>query len=165
MLIDDYRFVHQTIQDLLARSKPVDGCLEWQGARHKLGYGRIMSCRRVLLVHRVMYVLQNGPIPHRLCVCHTCDNPPCINIEHLFLGTHKDNSIDASRKKRLTGNITVGEEHSQARLPDDDVLLIRDLLEKFGHVYGMKSKIARDFNISPQIVNQIQKRRTWKHLP
>jgi len=80
-----------------------NGCIEWQGYRNEDGYGRRRFRGFKNLVHREVYsLIHNGiPIPFGLCVCHTCDNPPCINPAHLFLGTHKDNCNDAISKGRI----------------------------------------------------------------
>lgn len=76
-------------------------CLEFSGCRNPKGYGGIGVGRFRWTAHRLAWVLARGPIPHGLCVCHRCDNPPCCNVEHLFLGTSADNSYDASDKGRL----------------------------------------------------------------
>lgn len=82
--------------------KKPSGCWEWNGLRrdHKLPYGRIWINKRQKTVHRVAYEVFKGKIPKGLLVCHICDNPPCINPNHLFLGTQKDNSHDRDKKGR-----------------------------------------------------------------
>ncbi len=75
------------------------GCLEWQGPVDGKGYGRVDGGK---LAHRVAYRLAKGD-PGPLCVLHTCDNPPCINPEHLWLGTRGDNNRDAAAKGRHAG--------------------------------------------------------------
>ena len=76
-----------------------NGCLEWTGLNH-LGYGRISVANKTIATHRLAWELANGPIPEGICVCHTCDNPPCCDPAHLFLGTHADNVADKMDKGR-----------------------------------------------------------------
>jgi hypothetical protein len=77
-----------------------DGCWEWQGYQDPVGYGRFRFRGTMWLAHRVSWVLANGEIPDRLLVCHRCDNPPCVNPGHLFLGTTQDNALDKMSKGR-----------------------------------------------------------------
>jgi hypothetical protein len=79
------------------------GCWEWKGTKDNRGYPRIATRRgkSPIRASRLSYIIHYGSIPKGLCVCHKCDNPGCVNPEHLFVGTQKDNMMDASRKNRL----------------------------------------------------------------
>ncbi len=134
------------------------GCWLWKGARHPFGYGMIGKTRSnsITTAHRVCWELCRGPIPTGLQVLHRCDNPPCVNPNHLFLGTQKDNMMDCTMKKR----IAYGQRVSSTKLNERDVVTIRQL-SKSGISY---QKIANEFDISIATAWMAIKRRNWKHV-
>ena len=74
--------------------KSKDECWPWLGCKHRQGYGQFAIGRKPQLAHRLSFLYFNGFLPRDLKVCHSCDNPPCCNPNHLFLGTQKDNVQD-----------------------------------------------------------------------
>jgi len=114
-------------------------CWPWQGTMRSDGYGRFWMQGRYQRAHRVAWELANGPIPDGLIVCHACDNPPCCNAEHLWVGTDADNIADRKRKGR--NNSCRGEKHGRAVLTRKDVdeirkvypdLNLRELSQRYG---------------------------------
>ena len=80
------------------------GCWEWRGWKHDKGYGLLEVSKKKVRAHRVAYEGMVGEIPEGLLVCHKCDNPCCVNPDHLFVGTYRDNVLDMHRKGRFVGN-------------------------------------------------------------
>lgn len=101
-----------------------NGCMNWIGHRHKDGYGALTYQSRYWLTHRLAWFLKKGDIPIDYCVCHSCDNPLCCNVQHLFLGTHSENMGDMKSKGRRKG-INTGEQNGRAKLNADQVSSIR----------------------------------------
>lgn len=87
-----------------SKVKKSDGCWLWMAGKNASGYGVYWSGERHVLAHRQSYELSNGPIPSGLFVCHTCDNPPCVNPSHLNLGGPQDNMSDRFERGRYKRN-------------------------------------------------------------
>lgn len=133
------------------------GCIEWQSGK-SAGYGRVNLNNSDDGAHRISYELNVGKIPKGLCVCHHCDNPSCINPDHLWLGTHADNVADMVNKGR--GRSPIGENNGRATLTNEQVLQIRCLRDQ-----GASNKeLVKKFNSIPQIIERITNRRTWRHI-
>lgn len=128
-----------------------NGCWEWQGARIPEGYGCICGTNglsKMESTHRLSWRLFYGPIPNGILVLHKCDNPPCCNPDHLFLGTHGDNARDRSSKKR--GGI--GERNGNAKLSNAQV---RELRLEYKAKRGDVTKLAKKFGVSIYLVASI----------
>lgn len=154
---------------LLGHMRPADnGCWVWTGARNRGGYGVIGNGRRsdgTILVHRAAWLEWRGPIPEGMVVCHRCDNPPCFNPDHLFLGTYADNNRDMAAKRRHWLHVRPdaaprGMSHGNARLTDDDVRAIRAAYDRGESV----TSIARRLGMSRSGTASIAKRLGWTHV-
>lgn len=81
--------------------EPNTGCWLWEGAANAKGYGQVwQDGDKIIFAHRLSYIVSKGPIAPKMVVCHRCDFPPCVNPDHLFLGTVSDNAKDMVRKRR-----------------------------------------------------------------
>jgi hypothetical protein len=139
---------------------PVHGqCWVWSTGKSRKGYGQFYRGGSSLLAHRTSWELHNGLIPDGLLVCHHCDNPPCVNPAHLFLGTVADNTRDAAAKGRMVR----GERMHTAKLTADLVIEIRQRHRKSSRTDGVAA-LAREFGVSSQSILRIIRRRCWKHV-
>jgi len=139
--------------DYYTYPEPNTGCWLWGGHIKADGYGEITFKKKYYRAHRLSWERHNGPIPSGLLVCHKCDVRSCINPEHLFLGTQKDNIRDALSK----GRMAVGEGSPQSKLSANEVIEILNDKRRTG-------LIALSHNISNGNVLKIKKRESWKHL-
>lgn len=131
--------------------RPTDGsCWEWQGYRSKYGYGIVTVARKSVRAHRLSWELFKGHLPNNLDVLHQCDNPCCVNPEHLFLGTDFDNQQDAARKGHV----------ARQKLSVAMVHEIRKTLD-----LGLpQSEIASKFKIHQSQVSMINTGKRWGYL-
>jgi hypothetical protein len=129
---------------------PESWCWIWTGATHKAGYGMVQlkNPRRVTTAHRVSWEIYKGAIPPGLHVLHRCDVYPCVNPEHLFLGTNEDNQKDMITKKR---------DKKFSKLSDEQISKIRQDDRP-------QPQIAKDFNVSQQHVSSIKNHKRRKRI-
>lgn len=138
----------------------VNSCWEW---RSKSGTGKRAYTsykNKAWSASRLAWTLSFGEIPDGLCVCHICDNPPCCNPNHLFLGTQQDNVDDRERKGRNKLPHSLGEEHGQSKLTEVQVLSIRKEYVA-GETYR---SLAKKYGVTFGAIRNIVKYRTWGWL-
>ena len=135
------------------------GCFLWTAALNNMGYGLFRAAGKLQLAHRVSYEIANGPIPTGLLVCHSCDVPNCVNPDHLWVGTHKDNAADMVAKGR--GKDNLGSQNGNSKLTELDVVAIRERLA----VREPHSSIARYYGVLVTAISDISTGRNWSHIP
>ena len=154
-------------------------CWPWKGTVHNGDYGQLGRGGRgngMVLASHVSYELHCGPIPDGLEVCHTCDNPPCVNPAHLFLGTRQDNVDDRVRKGRngrafgdANGThthpekVTRGSTHYAAKLTEEQVKAIRAVKPAKG-VHEAAQVVATQYGTTKSYIIKIWYGYKWKHL-
>ena len=151
---------NQTVKDRFWEKVDKSGdCWEWTTGKTGGGYGQFWFNGKTQYAHRFSYELHHGPIPpgegyHGTCVCHHCDNPSCVNPDHLYIGTQQDNMDDKAEK----GRASRGEANYKAKLNEDDVKMIRCMR---GHT---QRALATLFGVSQAQVDRIINRKTWNHI-
>lgn len=159
--------VHKTIpliDRFWSRVDKSGDCWVWTAATTNGGYGVIRDTGRngkIIRAHRLSWELHNGPIPAGIEVCHRCDNPPCVNPAHLFLGTHQDNVTDTVNKGRASGGGPRGSLHHQAKLTEAQVLDIRAV---YAAGAASQRQLARKYNVDRGTIQHIVKRMVWTHI-
>ncbi len=135
------------------------GCWEWTRGRSRQGYGTVKIDGKARKVHRVSACLFLGmPIDSELDALHHCDNPPCFNPAHLYLGTDRDNHRDMVARGR--SNRARGECHGRSKL---DVVKVREI-RRANQAGATYADLGRSFGISSEQAARVCKRANWKHV-
>lgn len=157
-----YRFNNSYIKEVST------GCWIWQG-KSKSGasrlYGRIKVDGKPIAAHRYSWELHNNKkVPHGFLVMHKCDNPACVNPDHLIVGTHQDNMNDMKAKNRqftklrgVTRNVAIGSKNGNSKLTEDQAISI------FNDTRPQRL-IAIDHGVSQTVVHNIKSKKTWKYI-
>lgn len=133
-------------------------CWEWAAGRDRDGYGMFRLPHNTPRAHRVSYLMAYGPFPQTLLVCHSCDNPACVNPQHLFLATNQVNLADRNNKNRQAKGESIG----SSTLTSLEVLEIRRLYATGQYT---QADLAAQFGVSaPSVISQIASGKVWKHI-
>ncbi len=142
------------------KRNPDNGCWEWQMSVNSRGYGRFRVGRFVERAHRVSYRIHKGPIPKGMLVCHSCDNPGCVNPEHLWLGTPQGNMDDMIGKGRQRWVGQGGASNPRAVLSEKQAKEVIELIAA-----GLDNKtIAARYGVSHGSISNIRRGKTWQKL-
>jgi hypothetical protein len=138
----------------------LNACWPWMGSKNAKGYGTFAAGHNTnLLAHRVSFAIANGRTPKRQMVCHSCDNPACVNPAHLWLGNHQTNADDMVSKGRAPRPL--GERHHSAKLTPAKVRRIRARYAAGGVT---TIKLGAEYGVSHQVIHRIISRKIWKHI-
>ena len=164
MLISKKRFKAQSLEDMvkpgfLDKIKVMpNGCWEWQGPIGSNKYGKMSFLGGTWNSHRVAWMIFKGTIPDGMFLLHKCDNPPCSNPDHLFLGTHRQNMRDMTDKGRKAVTlppVPLGEKHYKAKLTNEQVKFIR--------ASSLKSvELAKQFGVTASCVGYARRGQSYK---
>ncbi len=145
---------HGTVDDRFSSRYTVSdsGCWVWNAHADKDGYGILPCNGPAIRAHRYSWERVNGTIPEGMVVCHSCDNPGCVNPDHLFIGTPKDNVQDMLKKGR---DCMVGERNNKAKLTNKDVKAIYESERS-------TSTLAESYGVSVSTIKRIKNGRSWR---
>lgn len=148
------------VEKILVNYEVVKDCWEWKGKKDKDGYGRLRVGGRITIrTNRAAWIVANGEIPNGKMICHKCDNPCCINPDHLYVGTAKDNATD--RRNRGRSNNERGSLRWNSKLTEEQVRQI-----SIDYVPGKDSQteVAKKYGVSQATISHILRGANWKHV-
>lgn len=135
--------------------KKTDSCWLWMAGTNKYGYGKFFINGKDTGSHRISYMLSFGFVSKNVFICHTCDNPPCVKLDHLFLSTPQGNMDDKVKKRRHM----YGNNHTNAKITKEDVRVIkrRYLTEKIS-----QSKLGEEYGVHQAHISKILCGKVWQ---
>lgn len=139
----------------------MSSCIEHDGPRNATGYGIVHERGRTWLAHRLAWEQAHGPIPDGMNVLHRCDNRPCVNVEHLELGTHVENMRQMRERGRSPRS--PGERNGRATIGESTARTVKMLLREDRERWTI-DRIAEELGISRHIVADISKGKSWRHV-
>jgi hypothetical protein len=155
-----------------------NGCVLWTGSKDKNGYGFIQKDGKRSRTHRAIWEYYNGTIPAGMCVCHHCDTPSCVNINHLFLGTQNDNMQDMQKKGRkvVNSNPIRGENHWTKKHPENMARLsgekngsskltseqVKNILAENKNEKHSETYYAKKYSVGRSTIGRILRNESWK---
>lgn len=137
--------------------RATNGCLEWTKCLHKDGYGQLGYHNQYWLAHRLAWTLRYGEIPQGMCVCHKCDNPLCIDPDHLFLGTQQENMADMKHKGRRK-NVNTGTENGRAIINQE---IANEIRAKYDLGSIKQVDLAKRYGVSQPLISMIIRNKHW----
>ena len=141
-------------------------CWEWTASKDGKGYGHFGVKGKMVVSHRVSWMLANGDIPENGCILHKCDNPLCVRPDHLFLGSQQDNMLDMSQKGRRSkgqkhSETQRGENNGRSKITESDVLDARAKYLAGGYT---QQDLAKAYGMSQVNMGRVLNRVTRRHL-
>lgn len=156
----DTKAVQRFLSKVEKSSRP-DGCWLWQGSRDRKGYGRLWYRGRAIQAHRFGYFTKSGQhLPDSLFGCHKCDNPSCVNPDHIFPGTPSENRFDMHRKGRENLPAQHGSHNHRSKLSPEQVKAIREEYARGGVFYR---QLADKYGVHLENIRKIVKGLSWKN--
>lgn len=141
------------------RSEGQNACWIWKKGKDARGYGILRFRGRAYKAHRLAWILTHGEIDDDLFVCHHCDNPPCVNPGHMFIGTQSDNMRDMVSKGRH--NPPRGSTNPLSKLTEKQVFTIRWL---YSENDLSQDRIAQMYQVSQVLISKVVRREIWRHV-
>lgn len=142
--------------------KMQSGCWEWQFGCSPKGYARFTINNKTYRASRfILAVLNDIPMNGKWIACHKCDNPKCVNPDHLWAGTQTENMTDAIQKGRLKPPCICGELNATSKLTEDQVAQIRKLHAPWKMSYA---KLAKRFGVARSTIQAVLQKRSWRHV-
>ena len=133
---------------------------QWKAGKTSYGYGLMSIGKKLEYAHRVSYQIHNGKIPQGMHVLHSCDDPGCVNPEHLHLGTNEDNIREKVERGRSVYQVYYGEENPMSKFTNKQVIDIRKRYKN-----GTRQCVfVKEYGVSATTISDIVNRKIWKHI-